>query len=640
VVTAVMAGLVAIPGRAHLPDTAAVAAAAALAFVLATRGSAGTVPAILLAPLGALAGGVLAVRGASLMLVAAERAARRSPVAVRAALVGLAREPSLPSLWVAFVAVAVGLGGFALCYRATLERSASDQAAAAVPLDAIVSPGPSFTTPLQLASLNRWKAIARGGAWPVRRTEASLVEGAASVTVPALGVPVAALARMHGWRASDGPAPLGVLAHRIAPTGPVRTAGPAVPPAATRLALRASVDAIDAAVTADLSDAAGAIHQVLLGDAGGHRSVLRGRLPGHRRGAWELTALELDEPTGLQATNGHQNGENEAAATQAAGTVTLGDVAFLNGQGAAISTSALSAWRAVGAAGAARAVGAAGAGRRGGRGAVRVHFADTGEPGIVRPPQPSDAHPVPVLADAATAAGAGRGDVLALTVDGEPVTARVAGVLRRFPTVPAGSAGFVVADERTLAAALDAQLPGQGRPDELWIASRRLAPLRAALRRVDLVGLQARYRRRLERELRDAPVARAVLGTLVAAAAMSAALAIVGLLSALLGAARDRRTESDLTDQGAGPRAVRGQLRLEAMIASALGVVGGAALALALASLTVVTVRAVATLASGAPPLVTVDPAGELVLWSAAGLVALALATWLATAGGARGAPW
>ncbi|MGZ4246229.1 MAG: FtsX-like permease family protein, partial [Solirubrobacteraceae bacterium] len=214
------------------------------------------------------------------------------------------------------------------------------------------------------------------------------------------------------------------------------------------------------------------------------------------------------------------------------------------------------------------------------------------------------------------------------------------GVLRRFPTVPAGSAGFVVADERTLAAALDAQLPGQGRPDELWIASRRLAPLRAALRRVDLVGLQARYRRRLERELRDAPIARAVLGTLVAAAAMSAALAIVGLLSALLGAARDRRTESDLTDQGAGPRAVRGQLRLEAMIASALGVVGGAALALALASLTVVTVRAVATLASGAPPLVTVDPAGELVLWSAAGLVALALATWLATAGGARGAPW
>ncbi|MGZ4194136.1 MAG: hypothetical protein ACXVRW_16945, partial [Solirubrobacteraceae bacterium] len=376
------------------------------------------------------------------------------------------------------------------------------------------------------------------------------------------------------------------------------------------------------------------IHQVLLGDAGGHRSVLRGRLPGHRRGAWELTALELDEPTGLQATNGHQNGENEAAATQAAGTVTLGDVAFLNGQGAAISTSALSAWRAVGAAGAARAA------RRGGRGAVRVHFADTGEPGIVRPPQPSDAHPVPVLADAATAAAAGPGDVLALTVDGEPVTARVAGVLRRFPTVPAGSAGFVVADERTLAAALDAQLPGQGRPDELWIASRRLAPLRAALRRVDLVGLQARYRRRLERELRDAPVARAVLGTLVAAAAMSAALAIVGLLSALLGAARDGRTESDLADQGAGPRAVRGHLRLEAMIASALGVVGGAALALALASLTVVTVRAVATLASGAPPLVTVDPAGELVLWSAAGLVALALATWLATAGGARGAPW
>jgi hypothetical protein len=269
---------------------------------------------------------------------------------------------------------------------------------------------------------------------------------------------------------------------------------------------------------------------------------------------------------------------------------------------------------------------------------VRVAFTDSGLPGIVRPAQPSDTRPVPVLVDPATAAAAGQGATLALTVDGEPVAARVAGVVKRFPTVPAGSAGFVIADEQTLAGALDAQLPGQGRPDELWISSRELAGLRAALDAPPLSSLLAQYRQTIERRLREAPVAHAVLGTLIAAAALSAALAIVGLLAALLGPGRDGRMESDLVDQGASPRAVRAQLRLEAVIASAMGVLAGTAIALVLARLAVDTIRAVAALTTGAPPLVTVDPAGELVLWGAAGMATLALATWLGTAGRTRGA--
>ena len=74
------------------------------------------------------------------------------------------------------------------------------------------------------------------------------------------------------------------------------------------------------------------------------------------------------------------------------------------------------------------------------------------------------------------------------------------------------------------------------------------------------------------------------------------------------------------------------------MIASALGVVAGAAIALILARLAADTIRAVAALTSGAPPPVTIDPAGQLIVWSVAGLAALALATWLGTAGRAGGA--
>ncbi len=632
--TLLVAALVAAPAGRRIADAAALAAAAALALTLAGNDSGSTVRTILLAPLCALAGGVLVLRLCGLLLMAGERVARRGPVAVRVAFVGLARRPALPSLWVAFVAVAVGLGGFALSYRATLARSASDQAAATVPLDAIVSPGPSFATPLTLAPPSRWDALARGVAWPVRRTQATFVNGDASVTVPALGVPAAALARLHGWRSSDGSAPLGTLARRIAPAGPVHTPGAVVPPQARTMSVRVGRSDIAATVTADLRDAADVIHQVTLGEIAGRpggasgSASLRTRLPARRTGPWELAALELDEPAGLEATNGHQNGENVAAATQASGTVTLGAVSFLDAGDAPISRLRPADWRSVGAASGARPMS---------DDEVRVRFSDSGEPGIVRPVQPSDTRPVPVLVDPATAAAAGQGQTLSLTVDGEPVDARVAGVLRRFPTVPAGSAGFVVADAQTLDAALDAQLPGQGRTDELWISSRNLAPLRAALRTPPLASLQAQYRQTIERGLRDAPVARAVLGTLIAAAALSGALAVLGLLAALLGPGRDGRVESDLVDQGASPRAVRAQLRLEAVIASTLGVAAGAVIAVVLARLAVSTIRAVAALAAGAPPLVTVDPAPQLIAWSAAGLVALALATWLGTAGRTRG---
>ena len=216
VTTLLIAALVTVPARARIADVAAIAAVAALALVLAGSSAQSTAQTILLAPLCALAGGVIVARVSGLALMAGERAARRGPVAVRVAFVDLARRPALPSLWVAFVAVAVGLGGFALCYRATLQRSASDQAAAAVPLDAIVSPGPSFATPLTLASLSRWDALARGVAWPVRRSQATFVSGDASVTVPALGVPATALARVTG----------GAHPTRRCPCGPWRAASP------------------------------------------------------------------------------------------------------------------------------------------------------------------------------------------------------------------------------------------------------------------------------------------------------------------------------------------------------------------------------------------------------------------------------
>jgi hypothetical protein len=573
---------------------------------------------LLLAPLCCVAVGVLTFRAAGLVLQGAERVARSGPVLPRLALVNLARSPAVPALVIAFIAVATGLGGFALAYRSTLIRSAADQAADRVPLDVRVSPGPDFKTPLEVAPLQRWQALASGAVLPIRRTEANYTSGGETVTVPALGIPADGLTHIHGWRESDGSAPLTALARRLEPSGPVRVAGPILPAGTKWLSLRASSQSLGVGVTADLRDSRGAIRQVAFGTANASAAFLRAPVP---PGRWELEALELDEPTGLAITNGHQNGENPAAATQSSTRVALGPLLALPASGRSLLSVPLAAWRGVGAATA-----------QAGSGAVAtVTFATSGTPGVLRPAQPTDTHPVPVLVDPQTAASAGPGGRIALTVDGLPVIARVVGALNRFPTLPPDSAGFLIADQTTLAAALDAQLPGQGRTDELWISTGDPARLRAALESGALAQLGSSFRADIDHQLQDAPVARGVLGTLIAATALSVLLAVIGLLTTLLGGTRDERVETDLEEQGVGPRGLRAELRFRLALVSVLGVIVGLGIAALLTRLAVASVRAAGTVANPRPPVVTVVPWAALAAWGAGTFAVLALAGWIAT---------
>ena len=165
---------------------------------------------------------------------------------------------------------------------------------------------------------------------PVRRTDANYASGGGTVTVPALGVPADGLTLIRGWRESDGSAPLAALARRLEPAGPVRVPGPMLPADARWLSLRASSPGIAVDVTADLRDPQGAIRPVAFGTAGASGGFLRAPVP---PGRWELEALELAEPTGLAITNGHQNGENPAAATQSRTRVALGPLLALQAGG-------------------------------------------------------------------------------------------------------------------------------------------------------------------------------------------------------------------------------------------------------------------------------------------------------------------
>src|SRR5262249_61975649 len=130
-----------------------------------------------------------------------------------------------------------------------------------------------------------------------------------------------------------------------------------------------------------------------------------------------------------------------------------------------------------------------------------------------RPPQPTDGRALPVLATPAVAAAAGPNHVVAVTIEGEQVPARVVGVVPRYRSI-VGEA--VVADRQTAQTLLDTRSPGLGTTNELWaddLPPGRAPELTVVSRADVLAGLRAD------------PLARGSLATLGATAAPALALA-------------------------------------------------------------------------------------------------------------------
>ncbi|MGI8713835.1 MAG: hypothetical protein ACR2NR_11795, partial [Solirubrobacteraceae bacterium] len=171
----------------------------------------------------------------------------------------------------------------------------------------------------------------------------------------------------------------------------------------------------------------------------------------------------------------------------------------------------------------------------------------------------------------------------------------------------------------------------QGVTDELWISTAHPNRLQAALRHGPLRALRVTFRSAVQRALRDDPIARGVLNTLVAAAGVTAVLALTGLLVSLLGAMRDASGERDLVILGLGPRQLRRELRLRVLAAGILGTLAGLLLAVALTRLVVGAVRAAGAAAAPDPPLVAVAPWGELLALALAAVVAFAILGWTAS---------
>jgi FtsX-like permease family protein len=599
--------------RIGIADVAAAGAAATVAVGISrgaldpTTVSSGNAVLFLLLP--ALVCFVAAVVLARLLapgMRAAERLTRHSAFGLRLAVLALARAPLRTVVSCAFVTVALGLALFAVTYRATLARGAVDQASFQVPLDFTVAEGSRLVRPLDAAPLDRYRRLGGGaGAYAVIRTGATTPgTGSAVLSPTVLGLPAAAVGRLR-WRSDYSPLPARELAQRLAQGGEPRLTRLELPPGARAVTLRVHSSGAAVVLRLAVEDGRGRTRLLALGRAGHGSPVLTARLPqGGRLGVVGLQlTLTLDE----QFFFAHREAEGIVSSAPS-GVLELG---ALEAGGAR-----LTGWRGW-------SLRAGGAATRT-RGGVRLSFAfpDTGARLVLRPHEPTDgkAMPVVVSPDIASAAG-GVGSRTRLDFQDVEVPVQIVGVAAHMPTVPASSGPFVLADGAWLETALDADAPGEGTPNEVWLAAHDEHAAAAALRRPPFAGLDVTSRADIQRRLEGDPLARATARALGASALVALALAVLGFWVGVLSEARDERSDFfDLEAQGVPPARLRAQLRTRSAVVLAVGLAGGAALGALLSLLVVSVVRISATTALPEPPL-RFDPA-----WLVSALAILALA--------------
>ena len=375
----------------------------------------------------------------------AERLIPRRSVAGRIALLGAVRRPLRAVATTAFLTAAVASVVFAGAYRSTLLQGSADQAAYAVPLDATLRSSASVPTPLALTSPDRIAALAAGiHAFGVVRSAGVVRTGIGdSVGLPVLGIDPASLAHVRRWSRTTGSdrTPESV-AETLQRTGS-GTAAPVLPAGTREVTLAVSGQLADTEVDLWLSTAAGREAAVLLkrNKAG---DTLRGAVPRLGSGPLHVVALTIRETVEYATHHQHAIGEGNTDQPDLAGTFVVHRVT-------ADDKPMAWDWSGWGS-------GLASATQR--SDGLSVAYRLSGALVVVQPAYRASttSDPLPVVVDPLTAAAASNG-VLTLTFGSANISARVVGVLPRFPTT---TGRFVVAGQPALSQVLDGQQPGTG----------------------------------------------------------------------------------------------------------------------------------------------------------------------------------
>lgn len=567
-----------------------------------TLSSAGDPLLPLLPVIGVVCGGLLVGRAWPLLTAVVAQALPRRWLAARLGLVGAVRSPVRGVATAAFLAAATGIVVFAGSYQATLSQGAAHQAAFAVPLDARVRTGQSLRTPLDVAGLDQYAALG-ATAYPVVRSAATVrISASQSLTPELVGVHPDALLLVPDWEQVVGGLDAAQARAALSAAAYQTLAGIAVPAGIRTMTMSAAGNLSDVDISAWFRLRDGRDVGVPLTQVG---STLTAAVPSPAT----FFALTLAETSFAATRRQHRIGEGDADAPAPRGWVELGPVSFDGSAG-----GSWSGWSSTEAELTADA-------------SLRIDYALTGARVVVR--ASSGPGVLPVLVDPTTAAAAVDG-LLSLSAGGTtPITARVAGVVPRFP---ATGPRFAIADERLLADALDVRVPGSGSVAEVWLSAEngRAAKLAAGLRQPPFDVLRSDVRQELHDRLASDPLARGAAGLLAGCALLAF---LVGLLALVLLVVADRRDEQAVLyaweSDGVGPATLRLALFLRAVAVVAVSVPGGVLIGLLLTGATAALVRVTAVGTNPVPPLsLAVGP-----MWSvaavgmgiAAGLVACAL---------------
>jgi hypothetical protein len=516
---------------------------------------------LLLPALVTFAAAVLVGRALRPALRLAERLSRGRSLGLRLASLSLARNPGYAVVATAFLVVSFGLALFAESYRATLARGERDQAAHRVPLDYVVREDLRRLIPVQdAASFDRFGELGVE-VDPVLRVTGSVarLEGESGITL--LGLPPATLPELHGWRDSDAPASRQQLMRMIDAARPLK--GPRLPPELKRLRFATTRD-----------DKIRLVAEIEAPNGRFVRVAPNALIPPEARGG-RLAGIAIESNTRLV-----ERGADAGKALTGSVEISLPDV-----------PNALDGW-----------IGVDGARIDGST--VDYTLTNTVVTRI-RPRQPYDDGPVPVLVTPRLAAAADYRGLRPLQIGGERVLVRVVGTVRRFPGVD-GQA--VVGDGAALAAVVNLARPGAARVNEVWLGLRNPNGATAvdhdlAAKPFDVLAIESR--RALEADARRDPIAHGTLIALAVAAAVALLLALAGILLTVVGDLRDERGELfDLEAQGASPSLLRRIVRLRAATIAVAGLVAGALTGVALAAVVTDLVGLTARATAAEPPLV------------------------------------
>ncbi|MGH3012341.1 MAG: hypothetical protein ACRDMY_10985 [Gaiellaceae bacterium] len=567
--------------------------------------SGASVALVLLPGLVTFVAAVLCARLLRPALILLERASRNRSVSLRLAALSLARHPGHAAVAAAFLLVSVGLAVFAESYRSTLAQGQEEQAAFAVPLDftlredltRLIRVGEA-APPEQLASLGEDVQVE-----PVLRLSANVSRTSGRTGITALGLDADAVPTLNGWRDDFARLSPQALGARIEPRGDAAPRGPVLPADATTLELPAQGEVI--VLTASVQTPSGGFVHLELGSPDQDRRILRTAVPEEARGG-RLVSLTVSPPARVQERGG------EGAPREL--TLDLGRLRARTPD-RVVPLGGYEGWLAVNGIEADVT----------GEGASLTGTLSEAVASRFRPAQPSDEQPLTVIASPNVAAAAGPGGELALRVAGEQVVARVVAVAERFP---GAGEDFVVGDRSLLGTALNAARPGLAVENEVWLGTtgeEQRAALAAQLSRSPYHLLAVDSRAGLLSSLRDDPLARGTLLTLLAAALVALGLALVGVLLGVVTDVRDERGElDDLEAQGARPALLRRVVRLRSLVVVAVGLVGGLATAALLGLLVVDLVAVTADARATELPLRPVVTWPVLAAALAAGVLAAA----------------